>query len=450
MTHSQLVLCILTRFFCFYFHEFIFHIKEVFSLSLSRQLLTALTTVSKGIEYIDSRRVSCGLEYAYQLPVGLSCQDIEKNINVLRAAVGAPVELVDRGGAVIVRVVEKDFPPQITYDPKDLRDDMLLIGYDRLMRPVYHRLMHLLVGGASQAGKTVWLRWFLYQLIRMKAIIKIADLKRFSFFPFETVPGVEVASTLEQTADMLFAAMTELERRENIIVHSRNRALAKTFTPYVVVIDEAAQISPSMNKSSKRNKDYAVFCDESVARLAQKGAETRVILVYCTQKPTADIVNGQVKGNVETALAFRTNTHQESEVILGGQGAEKINVDHRGRCIYRADRFYTLQVPFISEADEDWEKLLNPYKTEVLQLGHSTTTESPRRYIEGSYTRADSDNQTTRHVKQQPTPAKEGKRHPPRLGTGSPRREPVLPKGKNMAFNAKGEDDLRHISDEID
>jgi hypothetical protein len=351
---------------------------------------------------------------------------------------------------VIVRVVEKDFPPKISFNPKDLKDDQLLIGYNRLMNPVYHRIMHLLVGGASRAGKTVWLRWFLYQLVRMGAIIKIADLKGFSFFPFETVPNVEIAKNLEQTADMLFAAMTELERRENLIIATRDRSLTQRFTPYVVVIDEAAQISPAMNKSSKMNKGYAQFCDESVARLAQKGGETKVILIYCTQKPTADIVNGQVKANVETALAFRTNTHHESGVILGALGAEKISIATPGRCLYRAETFHLLQVPFISEEDSEWDKLLSEHKTEVLQLGHSDRTESQRQYIEGSYTRAGSDNQTTRHVKQQSTPSEEGKRHPPRLGAGSPYREPVSPKGKDMAFNAKGKDDLRHISDEIE
>jgi S-DNA-T family DNA segregation ATPase FtsK/SpoIIIE len=422
----------------------------VFSLSLSRQLFTALATVSKGIEYIDSRRVSCGLEYAYRLPVGLSCQDVQKDIDVLRAAVGAPVELVDRGGAVIVRVVEKDFPAQISFNPKHLKDDMLLIGYNRLMNPVYHRLMHLLVGGASSAGKTVWLRWFLYQLVRMKAIIKIADLKGFSFFPFETVPGVEIAKSLEETADMLFAAMTELERRENMIIAARDRSLTDRFTPYVVVIDEAAQISPAMNKSSKQAKGYAQFCDESVARLSQKGRETKVILIYCTQKPTADIVNGQVKANVETALAFRTNTHQESGVILGAQGAEKISIATPGRCLYRAETFHLLQVPFISEKDSEWDKLLTAHKTEVLQRGHSDRAEPQRQYLEGSYTRADSHNETTSHVKQQFTPAEEGKRHTPRLGTGSPRREPVSPKRKDMAAHEKRQDDLRNISDEIE
>ena len=419
-------------------------------MSLSRQLHTALTTVANGITYIDSRPVLCGSEYAYRLPVGLSCRDIEKRVDVLAAAVGAPVELIDRGGAVIVRVVEKDFPGKIKYDPDHLKDDRLLIGYNRLMKPIYHRLMHLLVGGASRAGKTVWLRWVLYQLVRMEATIKIADLKGFSFFPFETVPSVEIAKDLEQAADMLFAALTELERRENVIINTRNRSLAAKFTPYVVVIDEAAQISPKMNKSNKKAKGYADFCDEAIARLAQKGAETRVILIYCTQKPTADIVNGQVKANVETALSFRTNTYQESGVILGAQGAEKISIATPGRCIYRAETFHTLQVPFISERDEEWEKLLAPHKTEVLHGGHSERAESPKRYLDGVVSGAGSDDQAVGDVKREFTAEKEGVRHPPGLGAGALTGIALPRTGKGMAAHQKGTNDLRYVSCEID
>ncbi|MFK7695676.1 hypothetical protein [Paenibacillus sp. HJGM_3] len=416
-------------------------------MSLSDQLYKALTTFAEGVRFIDSRTVLCGSEYAFRLPLGLSCHDIEKRADVISAAAGAPVEVIDRGGAVIIRVVEKDWPARIQYDPAHLKNDMLLIGYNRLMKPIYHRLMHLLVGGAAGGGKTVWLRWVLYQLVQMGAIIRIADLKGFSFFPFESAPGVEIAKTLEDTADMLFAAVTELERREHFIMSTRNRANIKAFKPYVVVIDEAAQISPKMNKSSRKAKGYAEFCEEAVARLAQKGRETKVILIYCTQKPTADIVNGQVKANVETALAFRTNTYKESDVIINAQGAEKINIATPGRCIYKAETYHLLQVPFISESDEEWEKLLAPLKTEVLYGGHSR---SSRGYLDGVVPRTGSDHQATRHVERQFAPAEKGIGHPPGLGTGTNHRGAIPRTREGMAAHAKGTHDLRGVSSSID
>lgn len=417
---------------------------------LSHQIFNALGTLAAGVQFIDSRPVLCGSEYAYRLPVGFSCLDIAKKADVISAAAGAPIEVIDRGGAVIIRVVEKDFPARIKYDPTHLQNDKLLIGYNRLMQPIYHRLMHLLVGGAAGGGKTVWLRWVLYQLVHMGSIIKIADLKGFSFFPFESVPGVEIAKDIEDTADLLSAAMAELERREQLIISTRNRELIHGFKPYVVVIDEAAQISPKMNRSTKRAKGFADFCDETVARIAQKGRETKVILLYCTQKPTADIVNGQVKANVETALAFRTNTHQESAVILNAQGAERINITTPGRCIYRAESFHTLQVPFISESDVDWDRLLAPYKTEVLDYGRSERTESPKRYLDGVVSSTGSDDQAVGHVEQQFAPAEKGVRVASRAAAGTDRGGTVSRKGKGMAAHTKREDGLRDVSSEID
>lgn len=400
---------------------------------------------TRGFQYLESRPVICGSEHLFRLPLGKCAGDVVSHSDAIAAAVGAPVEIIDRVGGVIIRVVEKDFPEKIKFNPEHLQKDKLLIGYDRLMKPIYHRLMHLLVGGASRAGKTVWLRWFLYQLVRMNAMVKIADLKGFSFFPFETMPNVTIAKTLEETADLLFDAMTELERRENLIIQSRNRALTKDLQPYVVVIDEAAQISPKMYKSTKARgekkstpHDYAVFCDEAISRIAQKGGETKVILIYCTQKPTNDIVNGQVKANVETALSFRTNSHYESAVILGAQGAERISIATPGRCIYRAERFHTLQVPFISEDDSEWEKLLQQLKTEVLHGGASKRTESPRHYIDGAVQSASSHSETNRTPQPKSGPVQKGVFHP----AGSRNRQPsamgMVPPRKAMEAQQEG------------
>lgn len=357
-------------------------------MRVEKKLMFALNKIADGFRYIDSRSVKCGSEHAFRLPMGRCVLDVQNRMDSLVSAVGAPVELIDRGGAVIVRVVERDFPARLRFHTGDLRPDELLIGYDRLFRPVYHRLMHILAGGAAGSGKTIWLKFVLYQLAAMKAVVKVADLKGFSFFPFENIPGFQIAKDLPNTADLLHDACAELERREQLVIRSRNRHVLKSLPYYVVVIDEAAQIAPKMH--SGRAKEYAKFCDECVARLAQKGREPKVFLIYCTQRPDHTIINGQVKSNVEAAIAFRTYTNYDSRIILNTDGAERISSATPGRCLFRGEQFHTLQVPFISEEDRDWDELLAPLKLEVLHDGSSRRAETPRSYIEGSYASADS------------------------------------------------------------
>lgn len=373
----------------------------------TNKLLLALNKISPGFTFIDSRAVICGSEHAFRLPMGKCALDVQSRIDTLAAVVGAPIELVDRGGAVVLRVVEKDYPAKLPFNEAHLESDKLLIGYNRLFKPVYHRPMHLLAGGAAGSGKTVWLRFILYQLSRMKAIVKIADLKGFSFFPFEALPYFEVAKTLEDTADLLQAACAELERREQLVMRTRNRDVLKHEPYYVVVIDEAAQIAPKMY-SSKDKKSYASFCDECVARIAQKGREPKVILIYCTQRPDATILNGQVKSNVEAAISFRTYTNYDSRIILNTEGAERISVSTPGRCIFRGEQLQTLQVPFISEDDREWNRLLAPQKVEVLDYGKSHRAESPRQYIEGSFSSASSNNEAASNTQRLVGPKEKG------------------------------------------
>ncbi|UVI31232.1 hypothetical protein [Paenibacillus spongiae] len=365
-------------------------------MRIEKKLMLALNKIADGFRYIESRPVLCGSEHAFRLPMGRCALDVQNRLDALVSAVGAPVELIDRGGAVIVRVVEKDFPQRMRFQMDDLRPDRLLIGYDRLFRPVYNRMMHLLSGGASGSGKTVWLRFVLYQMACMGAVVKIADLKGFSFFPFEALPGFQVVKNLPDTADLLNDACAELDRREQLVIRSRNRHVLKSLPYNVVVIDEAAQIAPKMH--SGRMRDYARYCDECVARLAQKGREPKVILIYCTQRPDHTIINGQVKSNVEATVAFRTHTDYDSRIILNTPGAERISVATPGRCLFRGETLQTLQVPFIGESDHEWEQLLAPLKVEVLNDGSSHRTPASRSYIEGSYTGADRDDTPAGHT----------------------------------------------------
>jgi S-DNA-T family DNA segregation ATPase FtsK/SpoIIIE len=414
----------------------------------AKKLLLALNKIEPGFTFIAERQVVCGTEHAFRLPMGKCANDVQKVIDTIGAAAGAPVEIVDRGGAVVLRVVEKDFPLKMPFKEEHFQRDRLLLGYDRLHNPVYLNLMHQLIGGASGAGKTMLLRFLLYQMQRIGAIIKIVDMKGFSFFPFEPFRNVTIAKNLESAADLLHAAAEELEARESRIIMARDRSLTRSFTPYVIVIDEAAQIAPKMY--SGKMKEYARYCDETCARISQKGRESKVFLIYCTQKPSHDIVNGQVKANVESAIAFRTNNHYESKVILDDTGAERISVLTRGRCIFRFDRTLTVQVPFIGEDDADWAALLEPLKVEVLHHGSSKRAEPPRKYIEGSFTSADRDHEAAGDAQRFTGSAEKGVAHPSRARGRATSQRGVPPQGKGVVAHQARAAAHEHYTDEVE
>lgn len=313
---------------------------------------------SKGFQHIKSRRVSCGSEHAFRLPIGMDYKKVYRSSGALSANLGTPIEMENHYGVVVIRVVEQDFPAWKRFRRCDLTSDSLLIGYDRQDKPIYHPLnVHLLVAGASGSGKTDFLRWVMLQLLLQRYQIKVVDMKGFSFLCFDQLHGIEVATNLHAAARLLDSALAEMVRREELIKKTRDRSLTKEFQPLAVIIDEAAQIAPEQI-NDKEAKEVAKFCDEICAKIAQKGREPRVFLFYCTQRPDRKVINPQVKANVEASIAFRTKTISNSMIILDRPGAETIPVNAPGRCIYAGQQDYLLQVPYIGD-DTAWEKLLS-------------------------------------------------------------------------------------------
>lgn len=351
---------------------------------------------TNGFRLIASRDVHCGSEHAFRLPLGFSAADVQQSADTLISAVGSPVEVIDRAGAVVIRVVKKDFPRVLPARREDIRNNGLLIGYDRLMNPMYHPLnTHLLIGGASNSGKTDATRFWIWQLAQQGYDIRICDLKGFSFFPFETLPNVSVAKTLAESHDMLVDSAYELIRRKEMIIRVRDRGVIKNLRPIVVVIDEAASLSPRQNQG--KAKQVAQQCDDVISMFGQQAREPKMFMLYCTQRPSMDVINLQFRANVEAMIAFRTRDKENSKLIIGREGAERISPLTPGRCIYAFDRDYTLQVPYVGD-DEAWEKLLAPKKVEVIQDGNSRRTEPARVYIDGSFSSSNRNDKATSNV----------------------------------------------------
>lgn len=329
------------------------------------------------------RKVICGWELGFNIPSGSSHEEAEKYLPALVATVGHDIELLKYKGLLVVRIIEKDFPKVMKAILKDLLPDKVLIGYNRMLEPVYHPLnVHMLVAGAARSGKTDALRWFVYQFILQKYDVYICDMKEISFYPFEGL--VTVAKSLAASCKVLEDGVAELNRRKKLIDFNRNRDLKDTFQPRVIVIDEAAALAPSQYKD-KEQKDLAWRCDNAIGLLGMQAREFKIFVIYATQRPDMSIINKLFKATVEAKIAFRTSTGTNSQIIIDRTGAEDISPSTPGRCIYNYDQDYLLQVPYVGN-DSAWNRLLLPLKTEVIQDGNSKRNDTQRKVIEGSFT----------------------------------------------------------------
>lgn len=318
---------------------------------------------------IAKRKFDEGYQYAYYVPSGYSYLDVEKQIDALYATCGKLITLNDRGGVVVVTVHLVNIPNNIPFTVNmidQFKKNGLLLGY-ACVRPIIHNLTipHILIAGKSGYGKTDFLRFLLFQLITKNSPdecrIDIIDMKGFSFLPFKNIPHIcNIVRDLESATLLLEETVNEMKKRAKRVWTAGRREKLKNILKRFVIIDEGAELSPFVVRH-KAEKEMAHLCTSHMSSISRIGRETGIGLWYSTQYPTADVITSQVKINMEAVCCFRVESATQSEVVLGHAGAEKLHFEIPGRMIYKQMQDTICQVPYIGN-DDDWEKLLSPYK----------------------------------------------------------------------------------------
>ncbi len=211
---------------------------------------------------------------------------------------------------------------------------------------------HLLVAGATGAGKSVGLQAMissiLYKATRDQVQFIFIDPKRIELGVYKNIPHLkaEVVVDPKKASNALRWAVAEMERRYRLLaeVHVRsidfyNHAIqdpevqkrlrlkeeeddevevaSSDLQPlpyYVIVIDELADL---MMVSS-------ADVEHSIARLAQMARAVGIHLIVATQRPSVDVLTGMIKANFPCRLAFATASRHDSRTILDEIGAEKL------------------------------------------------------------------------------------------------------------------------------
>lgn len=203
------------------------------------------------------------------------------------------------------------------------------------------RTPHLLIAGATGAGKSVCLNTLIMSMIYKFAPdelkIIMVDPKQVEMAAYKTLPHLitPVINMAEKIPIALRWAVAEMERRYTIMsqclvknlegfnhrnfdpdmVDAKGNPIPRKMPYLVIIVDELADVM--MTEASKD-------VERSVARIAQKGRAAGIHLVLATQRPSANIITGVIKTNLPTRIAFRVGSQIDSRVILDSMGAEKL------------------------------------------------------------------------------------------------------------------------------
>jgi S-DNA-T family DNA segregation ATPase FtsK/SpoIIIE len=207
------------------------------------------------------------------------------------------------------------------------------------------RMPHLLIAGATGAGKSVGINGMivslLYKCTPQELRFIMIDTKMIELGIYAKIPHllVPVVTDAKKAATALTWAVREMESRYRKLASVGVRNLAQfnalleeepdrtmedpkggepiplTHLPYIViVIDELADLM--MVASSE--------VEVAIMRLAQMARAVGIHLLLATQRPSVDVITGTIKANFPSRIAFRVSQRVDSRTIIDQQGAEHL------------------------------------------------------------------------------------------------------------------------------
>jgi DNA segregation ATPase FtsK/SpoIIIE, S-DNA-T family len=227
---------------------------------------------------------------------------------------------------VAVREILEALPNRGTVPPL-----WMALGKDITGRPVFGdlgKMPHLLVAGATGAGKSVCLNTIIASLLVSatpdQVQLLMIDPKRVELTVYNGIPHLikEVITDARMAAGALFEMTKEMDTRYERFakagvrkIEEYNAKYPDEKLPYVVImIDELADlmlVAPAK-------------VETTIMRLAQLARATGIHLIVATQRPSVDVITGLIKANIPSRIAFAVSSQVDSRTILDMAGAERL------------------------------------------------------------------------------------------------------------------------------
>ena len=199
------------------------------------------------------------------------------------------------------------------------------------------KMPHLLVAGATGAGKSVCINGLICSLllrytpeeVRLLMVDpKVVELTIYNDIPHLLVP---VITEPKKAAEALRWAVAEMEARYQLLA----RMAVRNLSDYNV---RAARMLADGDEEVRKLPYIVIVIDEfadlmltapadvegSLMGLAQKSRAVGIHIILATQRPSVNVITGVIKANFPSRIAFLVASKTDSRTILDVNGAERL------------------------------------------------------------------------------------------------------------------------------
>jgi S-DNA-T family DNA segregation ATPase FtsK/SpoIIIE len=204
------------------------------------------------------------------------------------------------------------------------------------------KMPHLLIAGATGAGKSVALNTILasmlYKASPEEVKMILIDPKRLELGLYADIPHLlsPIVTDPKRASYALKWAVAEMENRYKRLASFGVRNIEQ----YNAEVDEKSKrVSDSNGDEEAKPLPYIVVIideladlmmvsardvEESITRLAQMARAVGIHLVLATQRPSVDVITGLIKANFPSRISFRVSSKVDSRTIIDSNGAEQL------------------------------------------------------------------------------------------------------------------------------
>ena len=244
---------------------------------------------------------------------------------------------------ILVYTIRQDIalPSKIDWNDEYLlhNNAILVLGerYDGLTTLDLTKNSHTLIAGSTNSGKSALL----------KLILKQCSDKHFSVYIVDMKGGLDYQAIWRKKCKLVFTENDMLNVLSELIeimntrtqlfleancenIDSYNTTTGNNLPRIIFAVDELAEVLDKKG-ASKERKEQISSIEAKLFTLARLSRAVGIHLILATQRPSADILDGQIKGNMDIHICGKADEIL-SNIILGNtSAATEIPKDCQGR-----------------------------------------------------------------------------------------------------------------------